>query len=132
MARDPRRQAPRPGFVLDVDRSTPPIMFHHGEGFRLEKLPADRSRVIYPAEPLPGIADPDGAVELERSVHRLGTAGPGGLGKGRERVGARGGLGDVAAGLVPPGDRDVAVLAPVPEHEAGLGDEALEVIACRH
>jgi hypothetical protein len=40
---------PRPGFVLDVDRSTPPILFHHGEGFRLEKLPADRSRVIYPA-----------------------------------------------------------------------------------
>ena len=30
---------PRPGFVLDVDRSTPPILFHHGEGFRLEKLP---------------------------------------------------------------------------------------------
>ena len=35
---------PRPGFVLDVDRSTPPILFHHGEGFRLEKLPAGRSR----------------------------------------------------------------------------------------
>ena len=31
---------PRPGFVLEVDRSTPPILFHHGEGFRLEKLPA--------------------------------------------------------------------------------------------
>ena len=43
---------PRPGFVLDVDRSTPPILFHHGEQFRLEKLPPDRSRVIYPAEPL--------------------------------------------------------------------------------
>ena len=37
---------PRPGFVLDVDKSTPPILFHHGEGFRLEKLPAGRSRVI--------------------------------------------------------------------------------------
>ena len=33
----------RPGFVLDVDRSTPPILFHHGERFRLEKLPAGRS-----------------------------------------------------------------------------------------
>ena len=43
---------PRPGFVLEVDRSTPPILFHHGEGFRLEKLPAGRSRVLYPAEPL--------------------------------------------------------------------------------
>jgi hypothetical protein len=48
--------------VLDVDKSTPPILFHHGEQFRLEKLPADRSRVIYPAEPLPGIEDPDEAI----------------------------------------------------------------------
>ena len=54
--------APRPGFVLDVDRSSPPVLFHHGEGFRLEKLPADRTRVIYPAEPLEGLADPDGAI----------------------------------------------------------------------
>src|SRR5688572_16870134 len=53
---------PRPGFVLDVDRSTPPILFHHGEGFRLEKLPAGRSRVVYPAEPLPGLDDPEGAI----------------------------------------------------------------------
>ncbi|HEY5662557.1 MAG TPA: lactate racemase domain-containing protein [Ilumatobacter sp.] len=53
---------PRPGFVLDVDRSTPPILFWRGEGFSLEKLPADRSRVIYPAEPLPGIDDVDGHI----------------------------------------------------------------------
>ena len=52
----------RPGFVLDVDRSTPPILFHHGEQFRLEKLPADRSRVIYPAEPIDPIRDPDAAI----------------------------------------------------------------------
>jgi len=57
-----RHLAPRPGFVLDVDRNSPPIVFHHGEGFRLEKLPAGRSRVIYPAEPLEGLADPDGAI----------------------------------------------------------------------
>src|SRR5689334_18235108 len=50
---------PRPGFVIDVDRSTPPILFHHGEGFRLEKLPADRSRIIYPAEPLAPLEDID-------------------------------------------------------------------------
>ena len=43
---------PRPGFVLDVDRSTPPTLFHHGESFRLEKLPAGRAGSIYPAEPL--------------------------------------------------------------------------------
>src|SRR5215471_8856689 len=53
---------PRPGFVLDVDRSTPPTLFWHGEGFRLEKLPAGRSRVIYPPEPLDPVKDVDGAI----------------------------------------------------------------------
>jgi hypothetical protein len=53
---------PRPGFVLEVDRSTPPILFHHGEGFRLERLPAGRSRVVYPAEPLAPLKDPDAAI----------------------------------------------------------------------
>ena len=53
---------PRPGFVLDVDRSTPPTLFWRGEGFSLEKLPADRSRIIYPPEPLEGLADVDGAI----------------------------------------------------------------------
>lgn len=56
------RHTPRPGLVLEVDRSTPPVMFHHGEGFRLEKLPPGRSRVIYPAEPQTGITDPDNAI----------------------------------------------------------------------
>ena len=56
------RPNPRPGFVLDVDRQTPPILFHHGEGFRMEKLPVGRSRVIYPSEPLEGLKDPDGAI----------------------------------------------------------------------
>ena len=54
--------SPRPGFVLEVDGSTPPILFHHGEGFRLEKLPPGRSRVIYPKEPLEGLKDPQGAI----------------------------------------------------------------------
>ncbi len=53
---------PRPGFVLEVDRSTPPIMFWRGENFSLEKLPAGRSRVIYPPEPLAAIDDIDGAI----------------------------------------------------------------------
>ena len=57
-----RHPAPRPGFVLDVDRNTPPILFHHGPGFRLEKLPAGRSRVIYPAEPLEGPPAPAAAI----------------------------------------------------------------------
>lgn len=53
---------PRPGFVLDVDRSTPPILFWRGENYSLEKLPADRSRVIYAPEPESPIDDIDAAI----------------------------------------------------------------------
>jgi hypothetical protein len=35
----------RPGFVLEVDKSTPPTLFWHGESFTLETLP-EGSRVI--------------------------------------------------------------------------------------
>ena len=56
------RNTPRPGLVVEVDRSTPPVLFHHGEGFRLERLPPGRSRIIYPAEPELGIVDPDRAI----------------------------------------------------------------------
>src|SRR6266513_1292046 len=52
---------PRPGFVLDVDRSTPATLFWHGEGFRLERLPVG-SRIVYPPEPLEALADPDEAI----------------------------------------------------------------------
>jgi lactate racemase len=52
---------PRPGFILEVDRSTPPTLFWHGEGFKLEKLPVG-TRVIYPPEPLAALKDPDGAI----------------------------------------------------------------------
>jgi hypothetical protein len=51
----------RPGFVLNVDRSTPPVLFNHGENFRLEKLPPG-SRVIYPSEPVTPLDDPDAAI----------------------------------------------------------------------
>ena len=53
---------PRPGFVLDVDRSTPPTLFWHGEGFRMERLPTG-SRVIYPPEAHEPLADPDAAIQ---------------------------------------------------------------------
>ncbi|MEN3274210.1 MAG: lactate racemase, partial [Actinomycetota bacterium] len=53
--------AHRPGFVLEVDRSTPPTLFHHGEGFKLEKLPVG-SRVIYPSEALTPLKDADAAI----------------------------------------------------------------------
>ncbi|HEX2850374.1 MAG TPA: lactate racemase domain-containing protein [Acidimicrobiales bacterium] len=60
---------PRPGFVLEVDRSTPPTLFWHGEGFRLERLPVG-SRVVYAPEPLDGIKDADAAIRhaLENPV----------------------------------------------------------------
>ncbi|HEV2767218.1 MAG TPA: lactate racemase domain-containing protein [Acidimicrobiales bacterium] len=53
--------SPRPGFVLEVDRSTPPTLFMHGEGFRLESLPVG-SRIVYPPEALATVADIDGAI----------------------------------------------------------------------
>ncbi len=52
----------RPGFVLEVDRSTPPTLFWHGEGLRLERLPRG-SRILYPPEPLPAIRDVRAAIE---------------------------------------------------------------------
>jgi hypothetical protein len=66
---------PRPGFVLDVDRSTPPILTWHGDGFRLERLPAGRSRVIYAPEPVDGLEDPDEAI-AHALAHPLGDSAP--------------------------------------------------------
>ncbi len=66
--------SPRPGFVLEVDRSTPPTLFWHGEGFHLERLPVG-SRVIYPPEPLPALTDPDAAI-ADALEHPLGDTPP--------------------------------------------------------
>ena len=46
----------RPGFVLEVDERTPPLLVHAGEGFRLQRFPLG-SRVVYSPDPLPGIRD---------------------------------------------------------------------------
>jgi hypothetical protein len=51
----------RPGFVLEVDERTPPLLVHEGEGFRLQKFPLG-TQVIYPPDPLPGIRDVNGAI----------------------------------------------------------------------
>jgi len=66
--------SPRPGFVLEVDRSTPQTLFWHGEGFRLERLPIG-SRVIYAPEPLPVLDDPDAAIRHALD-HPLGDSAP--------------------------------------------------------
>ena len=58
--------SPRPGFVLDVDRSTPPTLFWHGEGFSLERLPVG-SRVIYAPEPDRAAERPDGSIRAALS-----------------------------------------------------------------
>jgi lactate racemase len=60
----------RPGFVLEVDERTPPLLVHQGEGFRLEPLPLG-SRVIYPPDSLPGIRMVDAAIR-RALLHPLG------------------------------------------------------------
>ena len=51
----------RPGFVLEVDDRTPPLVVHEGLGFRREDFPPG-TRVIYAPESLPAIDDVDGAI----------------------------------------------------------------------
>ena len=53
---------PRPGAVIEVDRNTPPVLFHFGEGIRLEKLPLG-ARIVYPPDPLEPIAHPERAIK---------------------------------------------------------------------
>ena len=50
---------PRPGFVLDVDERTPPLLVHEGERFRMQRFPVG-TRVVYPPDSLPGIRDVTG------------------------------------------------------------------------
>jgi hypothetical protein len=52
---------PRPGFVLEVDERTPPLLVHEGEGYRLQKFPWG-TRVVYPPDPLPAIRDVNAAI----------------------------------------------------------------------
>ncbi|MHB8572812.1 MAG: NPN-dependent hydroxyacid isomerase, LarAH14/15/16 family [Candidatus Dormibacteria bacterium] len=47
--------------MVEVGRRTPPLLVHFGERFRRERFP-EGTRVIYPPEPLPGLADPEGAI----------------------------------------------------------------------
>src|SRR5438046_7831509 len=53
---------PRPGAVIEVDHNTPPVLFHFGEGIRLEKLPVG-ARIVYPPDRLEPIAHPGRAIK---------------------------------------------------------------------
>jgi lactate racemase len=61
----------RPGFVLEVDERTPPLLVHEGEGFRLQRFPLG-TQVVYPPEALPGIRDVVGAIR-HALLHPLGS-----------------------------------------------------------
>ena len=65
---------PRPGFVLDVDERTPPLLVHQGEGFRMQKFPLG-TRVVYPPDPLPGIKDANAAIR-HALLHPVGDSKP--------------------------------------------------------
>src|SRR5437762_14352462 len=53
---------PRAGAVIEVDRTTPPVLFHCGEGIRLEKMPFG-SRIVDPPDPFEPIAHPERAIK---------------------------------------------------------------------
>lgn len=44
----------RPGFVLEIDERTPPLVVADGDAFRLERFPLG-TQVVYPAESLPAV-----------------------------------------------------------------------------
>jgi hypothetical protein len=52
----------RPGFVLEVDERTPPLLVHAGESFQLERFPLG-TRVIYPPDSLPAVRDVRSAID---------------------------------------------------------------------
>ena len=65
---------PRPGFVLEVDERTPPLLIHEGEGFRMQKFPLG-TRVVYPPDALPGIRDVNAAIR-HALLHPTGDSQP--------------------------------------------------------
>ncbi len=62
LERAARRAVTRRGSsVVEVTESSPPTVFHDGEGLRLERLPVG-ARVVHPPPPVPGLADVEGAI----------------------------------------------------------------------
>jgi lactate racemase len=52
----------RPGFVLEVDDRTPPLVVPDGDGFRMERFPLG-SRVVYPGDPVDPVPDVRDAID---------------------------------------------------------------------
>jgi hypothetical protein len=67
--------SPRPGYVLEVDRTTPPVLFWNGEGYLLERLPPEQSRIVYPPDPLKPLEDPTEHIRNALS-HPIGDSQP--------------------------------------------------------
>ncbi len=61
----------RPGFVLEVDDRTPPLVVHEGLGFRLENFPLG-TRVVYPPESIPTVPDVEEAIR-DALLHPVGA-----------------------------------------------------------
>ena len=65
---------PRPGFVLEVDERTPPLLVHEGRGATACRSSLG-TRVVYPPDPLPGIRDVNAAIR-HALLHPLGDSEP--------------------------------------------------------
>ncbi len=118
---------PRPGFVLEVDERTPPLLVHQGEGFRMQKFPLG-TRVVYPPDALPGIRDVGAAVK-HALLHPVGDSKPLPelLTPGMKLTIA---IDDISIPLPPMRSPDIRqrILEPVIELAARAGVEDLELI----
>jgi lactate racemase len=65
---------PRPGFVLEVDERTPPLIVHEGEGYRMQRFPLG-TKVIYPPDPLRGLTDVNAHIR-HALLHPVGDSKP--------------------------------------------------------
>ncbi len=123
-----KQRGARPGLVLEVDRSTPPTLFWHGEGYRLEKLPVG-SRVIYAPEPLEPLADERGAIRHALlNPHGDSQPLPTLMFSGMKLTIA---FDDISLPLPPMESPDIRqmVIEEVLEHAAAAGVDDVEIIA---
>ena len=122
------RKGARPGLVLEVDRNTPPTLFWHGEGYRLEKLPVG-SRVIYAPEPLEALSDPRSAIR-HALLNPVGDSQPlpSLMFAGMKLTIA---FDDISLPLPPMESPDIRqmVIEEVLEHAAAAGVDDVEIIA---